>query len=188
MILLVENQWVRMFKTYQQSCNNDQNQRPLILWWQVQLGMRDMAIYNIFDYGTLHGQKEEQLFIPEAPKAVVEDQGSLFSALAARMFFFVLLVADIAWGVYSICALLVKLVLSCLTFHRLEPLKRSMGRTFLSFKRSLVCAIALFVALFSPALGIMFSCMYFLMYDKTGVDEIVPSSLKDQFKDIFPTV
>jgi len=30
--------------------------------------------------------------------------------------------------------------------------------------------------------------MYFLMYDKTGVDEIVPTSLKDQFRDIFPTV
>lgn len=150
--------------------------------------MRDMAIYNIFDYGTLQGQKEEQLFIPEAPKAVVEDQGSLFSALAARMFFFVLLVADIAWGLYSLCALFVKVALSFLTFHKLEPLKRSIGRTFLSFKRSLVCGIALFVALFSPALGIMFSCMYFLMYDKTGVDEIVPTSLKDQFRDIFPTV
>jgi hypothetical protein len=67
-------------------------------------------------------------------------------------------------------------------------LKESFGRTFLSFKRSLVCAIALVVALFSPALGIMFSCMYFLMYDKNGVDEIVPSSLKDQFRDIFPNV
>jgi len=150
--------------------------------------MRNMAIYNIFDYGTLQGQKEEQLFIPQAPKAVVEDKGSFFSALAARLFFFVLLIADVVWGLYSACALIVKVLLMMLTFHKFESLKESMGRSFLSFKRSLVCAIALMVALFSPALGIMFSCMYFLMYDKTGVDEIVPSSLKDQFRDIFPNV
>ena len=37
-------------------------------------------------------------------------------------------------------------------------------------------------------ISIKFSCMYFLMYDKNGVDEIVPSSLKDQFRDIFPNV
>ncbi len=147
-----------------------------------------MAIYNIFDYGTLHGQKEEQLFIPDAPKAVVEEQGSIFSALAARLFFFILLIADIAWGIYSFGALLVKLVLSMITFNKLEPLKNSLSRTYLSFKRSLVCAIALVVALFSPALGIMFSCMYFLMYDKSGVEEIVPSSLRDQFRDVFPSI
>lgn len=150
--------------------------------------MRDMAIYNIFDHGTLQGQKEEQLFIPQAPKAVVEEKGSFFSALAARLFFFVLLLADIIWGIYSAIALIVKAILMMVTFHKIESLKESFGRTFLSFKRSLVCAIALVVALFSPALGIMFSCMYFLMYDKNGVDEIVPSSLKDQFRDIFPNV
>ncbi|MFZ4773118.1 MAG: hypothetical protein ACOYK9_03920 [Chlamydiia bacterium] len=147
-----------------------------------------MAIYNIFDYGTLNGQKEEQLFIPEAPQAVAEDQGSLFSALAARLFFFILLLADIAWGIYSFVALVVKLVLCGLTFNKLEPLNASLSRTYLSFKRSLVCAIALMVALFSPALGIMFSCMYFLMYDKSGVEEIVPTSLRDQFRDIFPSI
>jgi predicted PurR-regulated permease PerM len=147
-----------------------------------------MAIYNIFDYGTLQGQKEEQLFIPEAPKAVVEDQGGFFSALAARLFFFILLLADLVWGAYSFVALVVKLALSLITFNRLNPLKESLQRTFLSFKRSVVCALALIVALFSPALGIMFSCMYFLMYDKNGVDEIVPSSLRDQFKDIIPSI
>ena len=42
-----------------------------------------------------------------------------------------------------------------------------------------------FVAIFSPSLGIMFSCTYFLMYDKAGIDEIVPSALQDQFKGFF---
>jgi len=55
-----------------------------------------------------------------------------------------------------------------------------------NMKRAAVCLIALLVALFSPALGIMFSCLYFMVYDKLGIDEIIPTSVKDQFKEFFP--
>jgi hypothetical protein len=65
-------------------------------------------------------------------------------------------------------------------------LKTSLDRSFLNLKRAIVSAIALLIAIFSPALGIMFSCMYFLMYDKNGVDEVVPASLRDQFRLLFP--
>jgi hypothetical protein len=79
------------------------------------------------------------------------------------------------------------MALCALTVCKVTKLLDSFLETWLSFKRSLVCAIALFVAIFAPALGIMFSCMYFLMYDKSGVDEVVPASLRDQFKDFLPS-
>ncbi len=159
-----------------------------------------MAIYNIFDY---YEREMEEKLLAEGPgpkidpnafttnhigEGFVRESGktNLFSALAARFFFFLLLIADIVWGVYSICAFSMKAVLHILTFCQIEGLKKSVARSFLSIKRSIVSAIALLIAIFSPALGIMFSCMYFLMYDKAGVDEVVPASLRDQFRLLFP--
>jgi len=159
-----------------------------------------MAIYNIFDY--YEKEMEERLKVEESgPKidpnafttnhiggefAKESGKSSLFSAIAARFFFLLLLVADLIWGVYSITALTVKLALHLATFGQIAPLKKSLLRSFLSVKRAIVSAIALMIAIFSPALGIMFSCMYFLMYDKSGVDEVVPASLRDQFRLLFP--
>ena len=117
----------------------------------------------------------------------VEEKSSIFSVIAARFFFFLLLIADIIWGLFSAVMLCVKFTLSLLTLFRIPKLRAGLAHTWLSVKRSLVCAIALFVAMFSPALGIMFSCMYFLMYDSDGVDEIVPESLRDQVKSFFPS-
>lgn len=106
-----------------------------------------------------------------------EDQAkkSFFSVVAARCFFFLLLVANIAWGIYTIAALGISLF----------GLKRLRVKSWLNVKRFLVCTNALLVALISPALGIMFACSYFLMYDKAGIDEIVPALLRDQFKVFF---
>ncbi len=159
-----------------------------------------MAIYNIFDYS--EKEMEEKLLgegsgLKIDPSAFISNQiegdfpkesekSNIFSALAARFFFFLLLLADIVWGAYSLVAVIVKAVLHLISFTQIAPLKKSLDRSFLSLKRSIVCAIALMIAIFSPALGIMFSCMYFLMYDKTGVEEVVPSSLRDQFRLLFP--
>ncbi len=161
-----------------------------------------MAIYNIFDfYEKVHSEKifgeRGSKIDPEAFKTNRIDENFIpasessndrvFSAIAARLFFFLLLIADLIWGVYSLIACLAKLALCLASFFQIPPLKRSLFRSYLSFKRAVVCGLALMIALFSPALGIMFSCMYFLMYDKNGVDEVVPSSLREQFKEIFPT-
>ena|SRR3990167_4690820 len=159
-----------------------------------------MAIYNIFDY--YEKEMEERLKIEESgpkidPSAFTtnhvggefaRDSGksNLFSAIAARFFFLLLLIADLAWGIYSITALTVKIALHIVTFCQIIPLKKSLLRSYLSVQRAIVSAIALLIAIFSPALGIMFSCMYFLMYDKAGVDEVVPASLRDQFRLLFP--
>jgi hypothetical protein len=161
-----------------------------------------MAIYNIFDY--YEKEASESFLKAKAPRIdagafnkspmdenFIQSPSSkrdrFFSALAARFFFLLLLLADIAWGLYSFVILTLKVTLLLLSFGKIHSLKASTAKTLLSFKRSLVCAIALMIAIFSPALGIMFLCMYFLMYDKTGVDEVVPSSLRDEFKEIFPT-
>lgn len=159
-----------------------------------------MAIYNIFDFYEKSSEKAfeeappkidpaafksnlmDENFIPQSAKT----KDRIFSAIAARMFFFLLLIADVAWGIYSLLAVMIKLSLCVISFFQLSPLRAALSKSLLSLRRSLVCAVALLIAIFSPALGIMFSCMYFLMYDKAGVDEVVPNSLKDQFKELFP--
>lgn len=156
-----------------------------------------MAIYNIFDYyeresapketsgprfEELASKRFQENFI--AAPALSKDR--FFSALAARFFFFLLFVADVVWGCYSIVLFASKACLVCATLGKVEFFRKTCARSYLNTKRSIVCGIALFIALFSPALGIMFSCMYFLMYDKNGVNEVVPTSLKEQFQDMFP--
>jgi hypothetical protein len=160
-----------------------------------------MAIYNIFDY--YEKESAEKIFERVAPQidpnaftsnridesylaTSQESKGQFFSALAARFFFFLLLIADLIWGIWNVCLFSVKMALCLLTFGQVSFLTKTLAKSWLSLKRSIVCFIALFVAIFSPALGIMFSCMYFLMYDRSGVDEVVPASLRDQFRDLFP--
>ena len=155
-----------------------------------------MAIYNIFESKqTAPAAQQPDLFeqagaefsAGAALSSEEGEKGQIFSAIAARFFFLLLLAADVVWSLYSLTSTSVKFVLAALSAFQLPPLNRSLHRSWLGFKRSLVCGIALFVAIFAPALGIMFSCMYFLMYDKSGVEEVVPSSLRDQFKDFLPS-
>ena len=161
-----------------------------------------MAIYNIFDYYDRESSAKSFLRSQAAidpamlgaplPQQKIEEvttdsaSHSLMSAFAARLFFFILLIADVLWMVWTCALLTLKSALYLLTLGRIASLRASCSMSWLNFKRGIVSAIALIVALFSPALGIMFSCMYFLMYDREGVDEIVPSSLREQFRDIFP--
>ena len=114
-------------------------------------------------------------------------KGRFFPSFISRLFFFLLLIADILWGAFSFLFFLFKLLLNCLTLFMSSPLKESMKYSWLCVQRSLLCFVALFIAIFNPSLGIMVACLYFLMYDKSGVEEIVPSSLRDQFRDFFPS-
>lgn len=155
-----------------------------------------MAIYNIFDYAEKqqdqHGGPDpilDQVNLSEArigfeeKKAKRSDQ--FFSSLAARSFFVLLLIADILWGAYVLCLLCVHLVLGILSLFKVPTVNQWLKKSFLNVKRFMVCALSLFVAIISPALGIMFACTYFLMYDKDGIEEIVPTSLQSQFKEFF---
>jgi len=91
--------------------------------------------------------------------------------------------ADIVWGIVSVALFALALIGNLLTGFRFYKLKKYFLRRSLNIKRSFVCGVSLFVALFSPALGTMFACTYFLMYDKRGIEEIVPSVLQDQFRE-----
>lgn len=154
-----------------------------------------MAIYNIFEGNE---KIEEELgdsfeqgdlfekFQDSSGDASPKDR--LFSTILARLLFFSLLVADIAWlgfNLIKVCALLILWPVMKIFRVSMEP---KLTRAYLNFKRSLVCAIALIVALFSPALGIMFSCSYFLMFDRKGIDEVVPNILRAQFKEFFAPI
>ena len=157
-----------------------------------------MAIYNIFDYAektSSNLQSEdahktlEKITLAEVKVGLQEEEESardrFFSSLGARCFFLLLLITDIGWGVYVILRLIAIAFLSCMTFCKISLFNRWLIRSYLAFKRFLVAGLSLFVALISPALGIMFACTYFLMYDKEGIEEIVPSSLREQFRGFF---
>ncbi len=110
---------------------------------------------------------------------------TMFSSLCARFFFLVLIVFDAFWFCYLICKMGLYSVLYLGFLGSSSALQAKLRKNWVSIKRSLICALALAVALFSPAFGVMIGCTYFLMYDKKGIEEVVPSSLRSQFKELF---
>ena len=108
-----------------------------------------------------------------------------FSSLCARLFFLALIVFDGLWFSYLIFKMSIYSLLQLGFMGSSAALQSRLAKNWISLKRSLICALALFVALFSPAFGIMIGCTYFLMYDKKGIEEAVPASLRSQFKELF---
>lgn len=142
-----------------------------------------MAIYDIFEKERADSAKAAQ---PEQiDQSPTSKRDRLFSALAARLLFILLFVADLLWSVYALILLSLTLVFSALTAGKMPFVKKLTHKFWMAFKRSLVCGLALLIALFSPAFGIMIACTYFMMYDKAGLDEVVPSSIQTQFKELF---
>lgn len=124
-------------------------------------------------------REERELLCEESAKS------SLFSSLAARLFFFLLLIGDLLWLAYGFIVFLFSIIAVLITRGKAPFCIELRNNAFLTLKRSLVCAISLLVALFSPAFGILIACTYFLMYDPKGIEEVVPSSLQAQFKEFF---
>ena len=124
---------------------------------------------------------EEAEAVLETPHETFKDR--FFSSMTARLLFFLLLVGDIAWASWTFAKMAVLLPLFCLTFGKSARIKTGMQKGWVSLKRAGVCGIALVIALFSPALGIMVACTYFLMHDKSGIQEVIPRSLQDQFQE-----
>ena len=130
-----------------------------------------MAIYDI-------SESKEPESAPE-PEVLSTKKDRFFSSLTARLLFFVLLMANIGWAFYSMAILVFAVPVHLLTLGKWNLCKKR----WIALKRSGICGISLFIALFSPALGIMIACTYFLMYDKVGIQEVVPRSLQDQFQE-----
>jgi hypothetical protein len=113
----------------------------------------------------------------------LESRDRFFSSMTARILFFLLLVGDVAWAAWILTKMALFIPLFVVTLGKSERIKQALCRGFTAIKRAGVCGISLVIALFSPALGIMVACTYFLMYDKSGIQEVVPRSLQDQFQD-----
>ncbi|MFI5333983.1 MAG: hypothetical protein ACHQT8_02305 [Chlamydiales bacterium] len=141
-----------------------------------------MAIFDIFEGEKLHTPKNGS---SDAAELSESKRDRLFSIVAARLFFVLLLVADLLWASYSLILLGLTLLFSLLTGGRMPLVKKLTHKFWMGFKRSLVCGLSLLIALFSPAFGIMIACTYFMMYDKAGLEEVVPTSIQTQFKDLF---
>ena len=90
---------------------------------------------------------------------------------------------DLLWLCYAVVLFILSSIGALLTFLKIKAFKELRANAILTLKRSLVCGISLLVALFSPAFGIMIACTYFLMYDRGGIEEVVPTSLQNQFKE-----
>jgi hypothetical protein len=134
-------------------------------------------------------EKEEFSAEPEMAETVqsrVKARDRFFSSLAARLFFLLLLGGNSLWTCYALIRLIFSLIGRLLTADRASFFKSIGEKAWVSLRRSLVCGVSLFLALFSPAFGIMIACTYFLMYDKSGIEEVIPTSLQSQFKEFFP--
>lgn len=152
-----------------------------------------MAIYDISElekndsdksgFSTQQEQLGQQEITP--PRSSWRDR--FFSSLTARLFFLLLLIADVFWTLYALTLFAVTLLLSLATAGKVAYFLKSCSCRWLSVKRSLICGVSLFITLFSPSFGIMIACTYFLMYDKSGIEEVVPASLQAQFKEFFKT-
>ena len=152
-----------------------------------------MAIYDMFEAK----EKRESASAEIPGRADLEPQvecqeekpynkrDQFFSATASRLFFLLLLGADLLWSVYALTYFMVVSLLCLATGFKVSAFERASAKSWISVKRSLVCGLALILALCSPAFGIMVACTYFLMYDKSGIEEVVPASLQDQFKEFF---
>ena len=151
-----------------------------------------MPIYDLFEYverqkemGKIESEFSNHLseinLSNRAPAS--EEKGSLFATISARLFFFILLLSDLIWGLYSMILFLVALLPNLLIGFKSTPLKNFFFKRYLNIKRSAISAVALSVALFSPPLGATIACSYFLMYDRKGIEEIVPSVLQEQLQE-----
>ncbi len=137
-----------------------------------------MPIYDIFETKESEAEK-----IESSGEVSASSKDRFFSSLTARVLFFLLLLADIGWSLYNLLLVLTIGSLHTLTLGKISVFQKIFAKAWIGLKRSGICGVSLFIALFSPALGIMVACTYFLMYDKSGIQEVVPRSLQDQFQE-----
>ncbi len=145
-----------------------------------------MAIYELFDQEKKESFTETFEHVEEKFEKK-EGKRHFFSTLVTRFCFLLLLIADAAWLVYNILLIFIATLLVLLSGGKSAACKKMFFRAALHLRRSVVCGLSLFIGLFSPPFGIMVACTYFLMYDKAGMEEVVPAPLQAQFKDIFKT-
>lgn len=150
-----------------------------------------MAIYDISEVTKVESTEEpssNKEFFENPEESVgkpLKQKDRLFSAILARLFFVLLFLGDCLWIIYALVLFTMSGVGMLLSLGKVKGFSKLNATAWLTIKRALVCGISLFIALFNPAFGIMIACTYFLMYDKSGIEEVIPSSLRSQFSDFF---
>ncbi|MGL5263610.1 MAG: hypothetical protein ACRDAI_03405 [Candidatus Rhabdochlamydia sp.] len=150
-----------------------------------------MAIYDISEVTKLESTEEvssskESLENPEElVDKPLKQKDRIFSAILARLFFVLLFLGNCLWIIYALLLFTLSGVGILLSFGKVKIFSKLNVTAYLTIKRAMVCGISLFIALFNPAFGIMVACTYFLMYDKSGIEEVIPSSLQSQFSEFF---
>ncbi len=135
-----------------------------------------MPVYNLFE-------KED---VVEESTQETPQKEKLISLFVARSLFALLLIGDICWLIYSLMRALLSFSVWLLTLCQAKAFWHLCKKSLLAIRRGSICALALFIAIFSPALGMMLACTYFLMYDKRGVQEVVPTSMQEHFQQFMP--
>jgi len=149
-----------------------------------------MAIIDMFKMEKKSAPSEEVFltevgFAEEEKAAPPSFKDNLCSFLCVRLFFLVLLACTVVWFSYVLCKTIFCLLLQLCFWKSSSIVNAKLRKSWLSVKRAFICSIALILGCLSPSLGIMIACAYFLMFDKSGVEEVVPASLREQFKDLF---
>lgn len=139
-----------------------------------------MAIYQLFE----QSKQEDKMCLEQQLESTPSHHG-LFTSFVTRISFIFLLAADLIWLLYTIGQLLVLGVLYGALIGKSARLNCAFSRAYLSLRRALACGVSLLIGIFCPAFGMMIACTYFLMYDRSGVEEVIPKPLQAQFREFF---
>ena len=149
-----------------------------------------MAVYDIFksendieveDPIFAEEMAEPSISLEQKVKAHSLSRDRFVSIVCMRLFFVLLLSLNLIWIALSI----IRVFTALLFFFNRNLFHKVMIKSWLSLKRSLVCGLSLFISLFSTGFGVMIACTYFVMYDKDGIEQCVPSSLQSHLKEFF---
>lgn len=153
-----------------------------------------MAIYQLFDEvydpsfkgrsvecslsERRHSKKIEPISFQEEPCS--KGSAGWFSGIVSRVAFLFLLVLDLGWLVFNAVK-----GLSLFILHILYKKKRDrIQKALVNCRRALVCAAALFLGLFSPSFGLLVAWTYFSSYDKQGLVEVIPQSIREHIESL----
>ncbi len=141
-----------------------------------------MAIYRISDVAEKQHKVSHQAATPnEIPDLPGTQKEKFFSAVTARLFFFVLFLFDILWVGYAMITACISGIGKLATGSQVPFWVKWNLKAWITLKRASVCGISLLISLVSPSFGIMVACTYFFTYDQDGIDEVIPASLQAQF-------
>ena len=118
-----------------------------------------MAIYDFLN--AEKGELDSATDLNTLSAPTIPQGSKWFSLVATRMFFLLLLLADILWGCYAALLSILSFCGLLLTGFKAQGFKVVHRNALISLRRSMVCGVSLFVALFSPSFGIMVACTYF---------------------------